>query len=350
MNGLPARALAVFGLSIVIGCSLVSPPGDYFDENGEIVTLSSVSGTVTSMALTEDAVYFVTGSEVYRVSKTGGNAMRLNGGSKEAVKTMASDGKELVVWCSEGEGVTYVREGSGPAVVPDSTRCSGVAASSGKIAYYRAKEADGGGPNSVWIYDLATKTGKERKATSLGDEGRLALSADGTVYISTNRGIARPCKTSTEANCYGDDICLVSTRFNREPDRIFVEPAEGTMPRVVATTADAVRRIEQTECCPKPKNDEERPVDCPASYPGFAAVPSTAVLFGGFVYQLKEGELIRRRYDAMQSAGDVIRSGLGASLRHLALDERAAYFVDGQRVQRYVPGCALAVLSNGRCP
>lgn len=317
MNLRTALVVALTG-----GCSLVAPSSDYFDPGG--VETVAVIPNVNQAVATHTLLYVSDGRALLAGAVDGlGDRVSVRTAAGE-LRSLVSNGTDTVAWCEDGGGAWVRRNEEPPTRVPGSLGCASIAAFGPSIAYFETSAA-----LTLRTFDVERARVVEERIVRTSDPSPalVAFSGEGTAYTVTSQGVARTCLPG-DRGCE-DGQCRIASTTSASSNLAVI--GSGTAARPVwVTDVQAVLFAPTQACCAFA--DKSCDNDALRQRRGVTSNSNYAVR-GATLFALRESAL--RRVDSfVDPTQDVVVASATSSARVLALGDRHAFFMDGDKLQR----------------
>ncbi len=304
------------------GCSLVAPSRDYFDEGG-VETVAIVANV--DQAAATGALLYVSAGRVLLAGPVDGLGDRVAVRSATGdLRSLVSNGTDTVAWCEEGGGAWLRRNEEPPTQIPGSTACASIAAHGRSVAYFESSAA-----LTLRTFDVEQGRVVEERIVRTSDPSPalVAFSGDGTVYTVTSQGVARSC-LADDRGCE-DGQCRIASTTSASSNLWVVGSGASARPLWV-TDVQSVLFAPTHICCAFA--DKSCDNDALRQRRGVSSSHNYAVR-GTTIFALRESAL--RRVDSfVDPTQDVVVASATSGAQVLALGDRHAFFMDGDKLQR----------------
>jgi hypothetical protein len=321
---------ACAALTLLIACSLVYRPSDYFDPAGQLTVIATPPDTATTIVLTSSLVVFATSTGIYAVPKSGGAIETLAMLGDGDLSAMASNGTDLVAWCGPAIGVQAWRPGASAPITVDSTvtNCGSIDVNADNIGVAFVGDTT---PNFVGVYrgggaTFALDVDGETPLADESTDGRVSLTDSG-IYYASGHAIGRQREVTDPP--IGDPYCGLEVGGGAAHEfQVVAQPDGGVLSLYRATIG--FRFDTNNTCCILAA--DSGPHACAPAPPFIVDTDYLGIVIrGDYVYYLSPDQLMRASSAAPQDAS-TLRTGLGQAVGSLAVDDGFAYFGVGNQI------------------
>lgn len=316
------RICAALTMATMCACSLVAPSSDYFDDAG-VETVAVVPNV--RQAVATHALLYVASDRILLAGPADGL------GDRTTVRTAAGDLRSLVsndidtvAWCEDGAGAWVRRNEESPARIPGSLACASIAVHGPTVAYF---ETSGSLTLRTFDVEQGRIVSERIVRTSDPSPALVAFSGDGTSYTVTSQGVARECLPD-DRGCE-DGLCRLASTTSASSNLAVIGSGAAARPMWV-TDLQAVLFAPTRSCCAFA--DKSCDNDARRQRRGVTSSSNYAVR-GSTLFALRESAL--RRVDSfVDPTQDVVVASATSGAQVLALGDRHAFFMDGDKLQR----------------